>query len=301
MHNPTATKLAVSILAALTTAAMAQPGGGGGRPGGGGGGGRQGGPPDPAQFIDRMMENDANGDGKLSADELPGRFAERLFENGDANKDGFLDRAELQTAFDGFAQRRQEGQRPGQTGEQDRQGRQGGADRRAPGSGGGAGGNAVAFNFETGMSQAGRALSGLRRSKFDDASRTSDLRLIQAVQSGLISAKSQAGNIPMAPQAEKRYGDDEVTYRSDFRLMMIQTIMETLALEAAVIEGDTAGAKESLEHLLAARSDSHDAFQPEEDDHDEHEEETAIPEPNRVRPGTTDRAPGRRGLPDSDA
>ncbi len=82
------TTLGLAVLASSTTLALAQPGGGGG-------GGRPGGPPDPQQFIDRMMQNDANGDGKLSRDEVPGRFAERMFDNNDANGDGFIDREEL--------------------------------------------------------------------------------------------------------------------------------------------------------------------------------------------------------------
>ena len=42
----------------------------------GGRGGRGGG--DPAQMVDRWMENDANGDGKLSEDEVPEFMAQMI-------------------------------------------------------------------------------------------------------------------------------------------------------------------------------------------------------------------------------
>lgn len=289
MLDRTTTTLGVALLTALGSAAMAQPGGGG-RQGGG--------PPDPAAFIDRMMENDANGDGKLSADELPGRFAERMFESGDTNGDGFLDRAELQTVAETFAQRG--GQRLGQPGQPGQPGaRPGGPDAWAPREGGAPAGAPAAISFKNGMTQAGRALRMLRRSGFDDASRASDLRAIQAIQSGLIAAKAQAGGVPMAPQAKEHYQDDQVKYQSDMRLDMIAVLMESLALEDAVIRGDTAGAKESLEHLLAAQKEAHAAFQPEEEEDEAAED--AIPEPARVRPGGADRAPGRQGRPGGDA
>ena len=61
---------------------------------------------DPAEFVDRMMENDKNGDGKLTADELTGRMAEQLFQDGDQNGDGALDGAELTAAMENMRRRR---------------------------------------------------------------------------------------------------------------------------------------------------------------------------------------------------
>ena len=290
MQQRTAMTIGVSLLAALSTAAMAQPGGGG-RPGGGGGG-RQGG--DPSMFLDRMMEMDANGDGKLSRDEVPEQFGARLFE-GDANADGFLTREELQTAMETLRQRGPRGVDGERPGFQPGQGPGGALDGRQPGAPG-AVGAAVALGFDQGMQQAGRAMRQLRRSAFDDASRAADLRAVQTIQSGLIAAKGGVGQVPMAPQAAEHYGEDLVKYHSDFRLGLIQAIMESLALEAAVIEGDSAGAKESLEHLLEAQKLGHDAFQPEEEAEGEAAED-AIPEPARVRPGNESSAPARPARP----
>ena len=45
-------------------------------------------------FVERMMANDKNKDGKLTKDELPERM-QRMFDNIDTNKDKELDKAEL--------------------------------------------------------------------------------------------------------------------------------------------------------------------------------------------------------------
>ena len=60
--------------------------------------------PDPAAMIDRLMQADKDGDGKLSIDELPPRLKERAARL-DANGDGFVERAELEAAFQGRAER----------------------------------------------------------------------------------------------------------------------------------------------------------------------------------------------------
>lgn len=285
LHNAR-TSLGITLLAALATSAAAQPGGGagGGRTGGGA-------PPTPEQFVDRMMQNDANADGKLSKDELPGRFADRMFESGDTNKDGFLDKAELTTIANNFGQ----GGFGGRGGAPGGPGAGGpGGPAGAPGAGApqGAAGGALA-TFDSHMKAAGRAMRQLRRSSFDDASRQTDLLLIQTIQDSLINAKGKSADVPMAPQAKEHYGDDEAKYNADMRLHLIQAMMESLALESAVIEGDSAGAKESLEHLLEVQKEGHDAFQKPED---ENERPAApgenLPAPRRVRPGDTQRSGG---------
>lgn len=240
-------------------------------------------PPTPEQYTERMLSrNDANGDGKIARDEMQGQFSDWLFENGDTNQDGFLDKAELGKLAEGFAERRRnpgEGGPPGAVTP---------GEPRQPLAAG------QPIDFESAMSQAGRALRQLRRSSFDDASRQRDLELVQTLQTSLLAAKASAAEFPMAPQAKERYADDTVKYASDFRLKLIEVVMEALGLEAAVIEGDTAGAKESLEHLLAVQKEGHDAFQPEEDE-EEAEEGDEAPPPTRGRPAQPGRAPGRGG------
>lgn len=67
-----------------------------GSPGGPGGPGGRGG--DPNAMIDRFMEQDANGDGKLTIDEVDERMG-RMLQGADTNQDGAIDRAELEAAM----------------------------------------------------------------------------------------------------------------------------------------------------------------------------------------------------------
>jgi len=69
---------------------------GGGRRGGGGPGG-----PGGAQFRERLMQSDANGDGKLQKTEVPERM-QGMFDRLDANSDGVLDEQELSNLAQGF-------------------------------------------------------------------------------------------------------------------------------------------------------------------------------------------------------
>ncbi|MFQ5734253.1 MAG: EF-hand domain-containing protein [Planctomycetaceae bacterium] len=84
------------------------PPGGGRRPGGFGPPGGFGG--NPAAMVKRILQRDANKDGKLSKAELGQRGAFML-ERGDADKDGFLTKDELKKMFERFRGRR--GGRPG--------------------------------------------------------------------------------------------------------------------------------------------------------------------------------------------
>jgi hypothetical protein len=76
-----------------------------GRRGGQAGGGKQ--------MADRLMQADANGDNKISKDELPERM-ERLMGVLDANKDGYITREEAEKAGQGLRNRGGQEQRRGQ-------------------------------------------------------------------------------------------------------------------------------------------------------------------------------------------
>lgn len=80
---------------------------------GGPGGFQRGGFGNPGQFVDRLMENDANDDGKLSKDEVPERM-QQGFDRLDSNSDGFIDRSELEEMSRRF--QRGPGGRPGGAG-----------------------------------------------------------------------------------------------------------------------------------------------------------------------------------------
>jgi len=75
-----------------------------------------GGPPEGRE--DRFKQLDKNGDGKLTKDELPGQM-QRMLERGDNNKDGALDRAEIEELMSRFRGqgRRPQGDRPPREGD----------------------------------------------------------------------------------------------------------------------------------------------------------------------------------------
>jgi Ca2+-binding EF-hand superfamily protein len=81
--------------------------------GGPGGPGEPGGPAwDPAQDVERLMENDKNADGKLSADEVTDTV-KRMIDGADQNGDGIFDRAELTAHMDNMRNRFRGGPRGG--------------------------------------------------------------------------------------------------------------------------------------------------------------------------------------------
>jgi Ca2+-binding EF-hand superfamily protein len=83
---------------------------------------------DPAQFVERMItENDKNGDGILSADEVPERM-QRMLEGADQNGDGAFSREELTLGMENMRNRFRGGR--------DRGGFRGGQNAFGPGANG---------------------------------------------------------------------------------------------------------------------------------------------------------------------
>ena len=254
MHRKLTTGVA---LLALTGGALAltqpqrtgQPGQEAGQPGQRGGQpGQRGGQPgqrDPAQFIERMMERDANGDGKLQRDELPDQIAERFFEAGDTNGDGALDREELLASMS---------QRPGR-----------GAGQGQPGERGGAAGP----NFEGSMRQAGRALAGLRRSELSAETMQRDLQSVQMLQQSLLAAKGGASTAPRSERAQEKFNSDE-KFNVAMRMDLLGALRESINLEIALLEGNREAAEKSVGRIAEIQDKGHDVFQPgHDDDHDE--------------------------------
>ena len=201
-------------------------------------------PIDPQQFIDRMMQNDANGDGKLSQDELPPALAERLMERADTNKDGLIDRSELEAAAKNGAMG---GARGGQ---------------REGGRGGAEGG----MNLEGAMKQLNRAYKALGNSSFDASSRQADLGMIQSMQAALVASKGSGERLKMSDAAKAKFGDDRLKFEAEFRGTMLDTLMVSIELEKAVLEGDSAKAKGLVAKLHAMEEKGHELFQPGEGD-----------------------------------
>ncbi|GDY06136.1 hypothetical protein LBMAG51_09230 [Phycisphaerae bacterium] len=216
-----------------------------GGPGAGGqgqGGGGQGqGAPSGAQLAQRLMQADANGDGKLSIEELPPQFAE-IFPTIDTNKDGFLEESEILVLASS----------------------QGEARGGPRGGRGGAGG--APQNFEGAMKQVNRGFKGLKDSAFDATTKTKDLEQIQNVQAGLVAAKGMSSSVRMAPQAKAKYGDDNAKYLMDMRMQLLAALTTSLELESAVLAGNSAAAKAAVAKLDASEDKGHTEFQPDEDE-----------------------------------
>lgn len=229
-------------------------------------------PVDPQQFIDRMMQNDANGDGMLSKDELPPQLAERLMARADTNKDGMLDKGELEAAAQSGAM---------------------GAGRGAPREGGRVapreGGPEGAMNVEGAMKQMNRAYKALGNSAFDESSRATDLGMIQALQSAIVAAKGGAARLPMSEAAKAKFGDDRARFDAEFRGMMLDALIASIELEKAVLEGNGASAKAGVAKLHELEEKGHELFQPAEGE--------ARPE----RGGRGEAAPSLGGKPEQPA
>jgi len=209
---------------------------------------------DPAQFVERMMERDADGDGKLSKEEL-GPRGEQMLERLDSNEDGLLDRAELEASF---------------------------ANRTQPRVRGPEGTPGPAMSFEDGMSQAGRAMRRLRRSDFSENTREGDLMAVQMVQMGLLTAKQQLNTVEMSEAAREKFGDNTSRYHLAMRRDLVAAVREALDLEMAIASGNAEKAQTILARLLEQQDQSHDLFQHEEE---EHEDEAVRPATRRLRPG----------------
>jgi hypothetical protein len=182
------------------------------------------------------MRGDKNNDGKLSPEEIPPQIQDR-FGSIDSNKDGFIDQDELVA----FAKT------------QDKTGNA----RRGGGQG---------QNFEGAMKQINRGYKALAKSAFDAGSKAQDLANIQMVEAGIVNAKGMISTVKMAPQAKEKYGEDVAKYEADMRGQLLAALTVAMALENAVIRGDTAGAKELVAKLDQEEEEGHDMFKHEENE-----------------------------------
>jgi hypothetical protein len=197
---------------------------------------------------DRIMEHDTDGDGRVSREELPGRM-NRIFDRIDANGDGYLDRAEVEKFFANRA-----------------------AGRRAGGQEGGGQGAGRQPSFDSHMGTMGRSMRRLSRSEFDAASIRSDLQQVANLQRAIIGAKSTLHTIAATEHGMAEFDGDSAGYRRAFRIQLLATLRATVTLEMAIVDGDKGAAKAAMSKLVATRDDGHARFQPEEEEHDDHDE-----------------------------
>ena len=197
---------------------------------------------DPAQLVERMMQMDANKDGKISKDEMPAQQVERMFDRADTNKDGFLDKAELE-AFAKAGQARGQGGQPG-------------------GPGGAQRGGAV--NLEGAMKQINGAYKALKASALDAASKSADLDAVQRMQMGLIGAKAGVATLKMSDAARAKFGEDKAGFEAAFRRKMLDSAKLSIELELAILDGKTAEAKAIVGKIHDAEETGHVVFKSDE-------------------------------------
>ena len=221
----------------------------GGRPGG-----RQ---ADPSRIVDRLMQSDADGDGKVSREEMgEGRFA-AVFDQADANGDGFLTEDEISLFIQSRSSR---GQRGSQAGGARRPGQAPGGQGTTPAAAAAPSGPTEA-GFNKAMDRAGRALRGLRRTKFEADTFERDLMALLELEASLMDARKNVKAVPMSDAAKAKFGDDTVAYRRSFQLHMAKAMIATLNCEMAMLEGDSAKAQELVRGILENRNESHDLFE----------------------------------------
>jgi EF hand len=197
----------------------------------------------PEQMATRLWQEDKNADGKLTQDELPAQLRDS-FRAMDLNHDGYLDESEVLAFTKIMASREQS---------------RGGATQ----------------NFEAAMKQINRAFKALEKSTFEESSKAKDLKSIQMIEAGLVSAKGMIATVKMAPQAKQKYGTDTAKYESDMRSQLLAALTVAIALENAVIRGDAAGAKELVSKLDAEEHEGHEMFKYEENEEKGEGEPTA--------------------------
>jgi hypothetical protein len=194
---------------------------------------------------DQLMENDANGDGKLSRGELPDRLADRMFEAADIDADGYLTEEELEKFFEGRSDRRSRAERGQQS-----QGR--------------SVGSAASFSMQ--MRTLGRSMRSLSRS--DLAGSEADFEAVAAIQSALIDARRRLDTVKPSSAAKEKFGDDKAAFQRALRMQLLDAMMESVKLEVAIAEGDAAGAKDILRRIVGIRDAGHALFQSDEEDDD---------------------------------
>lgn len=201
---------------------------------------------DPAQLVERMMQMDANKDGKISKDEMPAQQVERMFDRADTNKDGFLDKAELE-AFAKAGQARGQGGQPG-----------------GPGGGPGGAQRGGAVNLEGAMKQINGAYKALKASALDATSKSADLDAVQRMQMGIIGAKAGVATLKMSDAARAKFGEDKAGFEAAFRRKMLDSAKLSIELELAILDGKTAEAKAIVGKIHDAEETGHDVFKSDE-------------------------------------
>ncbi len=99
---------------------------------------------------------------------------------------------------------------------------------------------------------AGAANPELRRESLVD---------VQHLQAELVAAKGKLDEVDLAEQAIEEHGDADAA-RREFRLLLADTLAESVKLEKAILLGDETAATTSLRKLGKHQETGHAFFQP---------------------------------------
>lgn len=111
------------------------------------------------------------------------------------------------------------------------------------------------------MKQANAALRALRGSALDATTQKADLEAVQRLQMGLVGSKGGIASVPMSDAAKAKFGDDKAAYEREFRKTMLASILMSFEVEQAILDGDGARAKATLEKLHNSEDSGHALFQ----------------------------------------
>lgn len=126
------------------------------------------------------------------------------------------------------------------------------------------------ISFHDHMENAGRSFRGLGRAmRGAGAAEAADpamlWRSLDMLQVSLAGAKSRIEEVEMSEAAKAKFGEDRKAYHQAIRVELHTVIKESLALEEALIKGDTAAAEQSARKLGDLQRDAHTLFQPKEE------------------------------------
>lgn len=133
-------------------------------------------------------------------------------------------------------------------------GQPGGPDGRPPRGPGGPGGREGA-GAEAGMKMMNRALKMLKGQISDASKKDENLRLINDMQRGCVTAKGGAGS----PELFKKAKDDaeKAKWQKEYRSSLIMVLRKLIDAEQAVIDGKNADADKLLTEIAAKRDEMH--------------------------------------------
>lgn len=141
-------------------------------------------------------------------------------------------------------------------------GPQGDRPQRGPGGPGGPGGR-EGFGAEAGMKMMNRALKTLKGQVTDASKKDDNLRLINEMQRGCVTAKGAT----LPPDVLKKAKDEaeKAKWQKDYRASLLATLRKLVDAEQAILDGKGSDADKLLSEIAKTRDEMHKAMGVDED------------------------------------